>query len=501
MIASSPKWRIWQWLPILSFLLFAKLTCSLSSRFSLPKVNDTMEKMMVIPSFVPRRDGLTPVKNVYGFSNVCDAGECGDFHVVAYYLDQHVCALHVRRLDDANWTFDLSIFIQSLKQRSDDGHRPTFTREIFYIGHSEVHWKTVIVNTTLQLLPDRSMLSRQQIPRTIVQTFATRRAHNLFHWNAYQTFVELNPEYEMRMYTDRECRQFIKRFLPAKVLDAYDILISPTFKADLFRYSYLAIHGGCYFDHKMIARLPLRSVVRANDSLLVCSDANPSTGLPAANLAETERLYNAVICAERGEKRLWRTIDIILKNIQKRHSVGSDLSLTGPLAFYNAIADRLTEHEVRFKHGVRMKSIMHVRRKYEDYYVKEKLSGRIFLTKFYKGFFADPKHRYGTLWRAQTIYYDLLVQHGQWKVLSYPGQSSCIKPEFTAAGSLVLKLLTSNSYYELAPHARHGHMICQSIKVVVLNDYNSEEYRVEIPSIEISSASRYTLQLPLVQPL
>lgn len=460
------------------------LTVLAAAKYLPVQVNETEEAAMTIPRVLAPRN-LTPLANAYGFVNVCQSTECGDYHIVGYYLSQHSASFMIRRLDGLNWSYDLSIFVSHergvVKQR-----------EIFHIGPSASSYKHFIANTSLPLSRDHSVRSVQAIPKTIIQTFSTRRAASEYHWNAHATFAEHNPEYSLLMFTDKECRQFIQSHLP-EVLDAYDLLISPTFKADLFRYAYLLVQGGCYFDHKMILRLPLRRVIRANDTLLVCSDAHPGTGLPARSLRETDRLYNAVICSAPNEPRIRDTIDSILSNIAHRHNSGSDLSLTGPIAFYKAIRSQLREEEVRWMHGVRLKSIVTMRRKYEDYYVKDKQTNKIFLTKFYKGFYSDPKHRYGTLWKAQTVYYDLLI-NGPWKVLAFPGQAACVRAELSSSGAIVLKLLSAQAFYE-------GPMLCQFIRVVVLNDATSEEYRVEIPSLEVDGASRYALQLPFMQPL
>ncbi|RYH22988.1 hypothetical protein EON65_18430 [archaeon] len=490
------------------FALFTLSNCFVLLHGSPENVADynlTLEDASYIPSHVEARTDLTPILNPYGFSNVCSLSECGDFHIVAYYRDAHNCDIIIRRLDYFNWTIDLSLFIQSLRlDEHGNSVQHAFTREVFNIGNSSSYMKSISVKTSTVLFPSLNIYQRQSIPKVIIQTFATRAVQSIYHWNAYKTFVELNPEYEFRMYTDKECRQFVKTYMSNRFLDAYDILISPTFKADLFRYAYLAVNGGCYFDHKMISRVPLRKVIRTNDTLLVCADAYARNGMPPYSLEDTERLYNAVICSKKGEDRIWLTIEKILQNIESRHSVGSDLSLTGPVAFYRAIRGNITEDNLRFKHGVRLKSIMHVRRKYEDFYVKERLTNQIMLTKFYKGYFADPRHRYGTLWKAHTIYFDKLMHFQHWKVFAYPGQKRCVRADFTKKGSLMLRLLTSNSFYEMPQPLPDENddgiaspFICHHIKLLVLNDKTSEEHWVEIPSANIPSGSRYALELPL----
>ena len=48
---------------------------------------------------------------------------------------------------------------------------------------------------------DHTALNKQQeIPRIIMQTYYTVNATNIYHWNAFQTFVDLNPEYEVRLF-------------------------------------------------------------------------------------------------------------------------------------------------------------------------------------------------------------------------------------------------------------------------------------------------------------
>ena len=88
--------------------------------------------------------------------------------------------------------------------------------------------------------------------------YYTTNATNVYHWNAFQTFVEvrrvasrrcrvrfrishrarrrltplpslsvvqLNPEYEVLLMLDKHCRVFIRKHFPAHVLTAYDALV------------------------------------------------------------------------------------------------------------------------------------------------------------------------------------------------------------------------------------------------------------------------------------
>jgi hypothetical protein len=247
----------------------------------------------------------------------------------------------------------------------------------------------------------------------------------------------------------------------------------------------------------MILRQPLRSVIQPNDSLLVCSDVRYN-GQDVDTLEKTTRLYNAVICVRPHDNRIWQTLEYVIHLIEQRHSTGSDLSLTGPLAFYNAIKNNISEENLRFKHGFRRKSINQLKRKYEDYYVKEKVRDSIFITKFYKGFTTDPKSKYGTLWKAKMVYYSVLAHSYPWKVYTYPGQQRCVTASFTEDGAMLLTSLVSASQgYEQFFHNPQGIGVCKYIKLTIINDETSEQYRLEIPSDDLSSLHKMALPFPL----
>ena len=84
---------------------------------------------------------------------------------------------------------------------------------------------------------------------------------NLFQtWNSLklplhmQKNVELlksqNPEFKHHLYDDTMCRDFIKQHFDQEVLYTFDRICPGAYKADLWRYCVLYIHGGVYLDIK-----------------------------------------------------------------------------------------------------------------------------------------------------------------------------------------------------------------------------------------------------------
>ena len=464
-------------------------------------INVSLEKSFWIPGKIIPRLNKVPIANPYGIKNSCSRKDCGDFHLVIYYKNPYEALVLVRRLDAYHWHFNLSIFIENLSNTSLDKERD-YLHEVINIGSSKTFQSILVITTSLLLYPDQSVQQKQIIPKRIIQTFSSRLPSNWFQWMARKTFEELNPEYELLMFNDIDCRQFLKQhfsnyilsepssprntFLaPMTFLDAYDRLISTTFKADLFRYAYLVVNGGCYFDHKMIARKPLRSVIFPNDTLLLCSDALPDRGLPPLTLETTQRLYNAIICSEAQDFRLWKTIDYVFRQILSKHQSGSDLSLTGPMAFYEAISGDIKDENLRFSHGFYAPLSSRRRRAYEDFYVKEKLHQEIFITKTYYDYDPGSPHlRYGKLWSKGIIYFDILLYRLPWKLYVFPHQTRCVKvmhDDTFYDRYLYLQAIALSSQepdFELL-------QICRLIRLVIVHDDTSETWRMEIPFHDI----------------
>lgn len=98
-------------------------------------------------------------------------------------------------------------------------------------------------------LPQRPLKIHSIIPLNIFQTW-----HSLELPEKMRENVELlkrqNPEFKHYLYDDNMCREFIKDNFNDDVLYIFDKLKPGAYKADLFRYCVLYIHGGIYLDIK-----------------------------------------------------------------------------------------------------------------------------------------------------------------------------------------------------------------------------------------------------------
>lgn len=422
-------------LAILSFLIayfLIKCICSAS---------DCEERATKVASYsLPRRH--VPIENTYGVISHSKLQKA-DFLVSIAYLSESECMITVRRMDSVGWDSSLSVFIDELGNN--------IFREYFTITPTLSHSNKQIFNTTVRLVPiaDNKLDKQQLIPKTIIQTFFTSNASSYLHYNAMQTFLDFNPEYEHRFFDDEDIRIFLTQHYSMSVVNAFDILIAPAFKADIFRYAYILKYGGCYFDHKMILRKPLREIIKADDKLILCLDALIVSGHAPLSSIFATKFYNAIICAQPGDYRLAVVLDTVVSNVHQ-HKVEGMLAITGPRAMYTTLMNGkngklVEENEIRLKHGIHHKN--YGERDYRDYYIKDRTTNQVVLTKHYPSYTKPPDQSYSMLWKQGHIFYTLLGQFSFWKVQVYSRHAKFVQAIYTATSNCNNGTILIVSYY------------------------------------------------------
>ena len=225
--------------------------------------------MVFINDLKPRQDIhiLNPFKIINSHNN--------DFHIVIYYIQPNKCKIILRKLNNIHgWINNLEIKIFD-KQNPEN-------YEYLNIGSCNKNYK--ILNYYLKYIKlYKKQPKKLKIPKIIVQTHKSNSITNVLALNSIYSFQELNPDYEYQFFNNVQCREFIKRHFNDDYVFYYDILYPGAFKADYFRYCFLYINGGFYFDCKNILLTQLDDVLTKNDELILCQDYH-KTGL-----------YNAVM--------------------------------------------------------------------------------------------------------------------------------------------------------------------------------------------------------------
>lgn len=83
------------------------------------------------------------------------------------------------------------------------------------------------------------------------------------HWQ------ELNPEYELKVHADDDCRQFLMEEYGQEYLDMFNKIKHGPIKADFWRACYLAKYGGVYTDMDNNPVKPIREILDPHVSMMM----------------------------------------------------------------------------------------------------------------------------------------------------------------------------------------------------------------------------------------
>jgi mannosyltransferase OCH1-like enzyme len=342
---------------------------------------------MVYIENLERRNNI-PILNKYELIN----DSIYDIHHVIYYIDDYKFNIILRRLDEPNgWDIDLKIVLYSKDNNNS---------QIISLGSSEKNYKKINIISKIKLY--NLYFINQLIPKVIVQTTYNRDIQNILHYNSILTYIELNPEYEYKIFDNNDSRLFIKNNFDDNTLIAYDLIIPGAFKADFFRYCYLYINGGCYFDCKSILRIPLRDIIKVDDIFILCKDID-------------EGYFNAVILSIKKNELLLKTINMCINNIYNFYNkynfkkniynnVLNMLSFTGPVLIYNAIKDDINDNCVKFIHKYANNKKNNFKHDYHRLFIE--YNSKIIITKQYNSYVSSSGNHYSNQWYNKEVIYE-----------------------------------------------------------------------------------------------
>ena len=162
------------------------------------------------------------------------------------------------------------------------------------------------------------------IPRVIHQTFRRfQRGIPIGMWTTQARWQYLNPQHEMRFYSDAQCREHIHTNFSKSVLDCYDMLIPTAYQSDLFRACALYTHGGMYTDVKVFPDqdTPIDKMFGSTPTFVIDRVSNA--------------LYNGLVFVPPKHPVIGETINIIT-GLVSQHLKGRSPLAFGPSALGQA---------------------------------------------------------------------------------------------------------------------------------------------------------------------
>lgn len=182
------------------------------------------------------------------------------------------------------------------------------------------------------------------VPPVVYQTWHTKDMH--YVWvEQFKTMKQLNSHIEFKLFTDEECREYIKLNFDNKVLWAYDSLAPTAFKADLWRYCVLYKEGGVYLDIKLLCYdidlLRKEEFLRVEDiPQAPCEAGTLETYYDEKYYSDASikpGIWQAVMASVAGNKILKQVIDSVVDNVFNNYYGFNPLYITGPIALCSIV--------------------------------------------------------------------------------------------------------------------------------------------------------------------
>ena len=328
-----------------------------------------------------------------------------DFHLVINILNDKIKIIIRKMNNNEGWLNDLIIKIYDINEKK---------YELISIGSCDKNCKIINYKISNIKIVKKEPIN-QKITKTIIQTNKDRIIKEKELYESILTLIELNPDYEYKFFDNNECREFIKDNYDEKILYYYDKLIPGAFQADFFRYCYLYINGGCYFDCKNILKKPLSDIIKEDDDIILCQDI------------DEDCYYNSIILTEPNNNIFTKAIDLITNNIDnfdvlydnyktkvtKKKPFYGTLNITGPNLLYIACKNIINyEKNVRLRHFIDGN--------YKNYKnLKINYGNELFGLKHYHSC-KDSDNHYNKLWIKKEIIYKYEFIFYDTKFLIYP---------------------------------------------------------------------------------
>ena len=176
------------------------------------------------------------------------------------------------------------------------------------------------------------------IPLNLFQTWHTLDLPPKMKENV-ELLKRQNPEFTHYLYDDKMCRDFIREHFHEDILWAFDKLKPGAYKADLWRYCVLYIHGGIYLDIKFKCINNFK-LIELTDQEYWVKDISHGTALP--NRKKVNGIYQALISCLPKNQILYKAIYTIVNNcFFENYTDINSLAVTGPALIYTLNTDKV----------------------------------------------------------------------------------------------------------------------------------------------------------------
>jgi hypothetical protein len=150
-----------------------------------------------------------------------------------------------------------------------------------------------------------------------------------------QSYSQLGEGVRVIFHNDSTARRFVHRHCPYAA-HAYDCLLPPAYRADLWRYCALYAHGGHYLDAEDALLVPLASLVRPCDTLVLtndmCPEQPPGGDRVQVRPCKMPAVQISLLFAAPRHPFLRCALTMAIRNVEQGVRGRNTLDMTGPVA-------------------------------------------------------------------------------------------------------------------------------------------------------------------------
>jgi hypothetical protein len=187
------------------------------------------------------------------------------------------------------------------------------------------------------------------IPLNLYTCWHTKDLPTLMQ-NNYNSLIKNNPEFNVHLYDEAACREFIQTNFSTDVLNAYNVLIPCSYKSDLWRFCVLYINGGVYLDIKYQCVNNFKFIALTEKEYFVRDRLEGYT-------------YTALLITLPNNEILLKCINQIVENVNTRFYGSNSLDPTGPGLLGSFFTkDEISDFEMYYTSSV-------IEHKLNEYYI------------------------------------------------------------------------------------------------------------------------------------
>jgi mannosyltransferase OCH1-like enzyme len=242
-----------------------------------------------------------------------------------------------------------------------------------------------IPNENIKSVYIRENIKPYEIPSNIFTCWHTKNLPPKMNKTISQ-IKEENPEFNIYVFDNNDCRNMIEKYFIKSVLNAYDSLNADAYKSDLWRYCVLYLYGGIYQDIKF---KPINNFKykKLTDKEYFAKDRDEGG----------KGILNGFIVCKKNNKILEKAIKQIIENVKNKYYGKSSLEPTGPLLLKNFFSEDTIDN-------LEMKLIGDINNISDMTIVKKDSK----ILKMYDGYRDEQKQfgtkHYGLLWSSGNSY-------------------------------------------------------------------------------------------------